>query len=266
LEYNHYSQADKFIRKVEFQKEYASSNELARYYFYSGKILAMQLSYTDALEHLQLALRKAPQNSAKGFRSLVTKYVIVVHLLLGEIPERSIFRSPGIKHTLKPYLEVTQVVRSGDLQIFKEVTEKNKDVFNRDKTYNLIQRLRHNVIKTGLKRINMSYSRISIADICKKLNLDSIEDAEFIIAKAIRDKIIDAKIDHEGGFLQSSELTDVYSTTDPQQEFHERISFCLQVHNDAVKSMRYHEKKEAAVDTKDEDNKTAKDDDEDLDD
>jgi len=78
----------------------------------------------------------------------------------------------------------------------------------------------------------------------KKLKLDTIEDAEYIIAKSIRDKIIDATINHEEGYLQSSTLTDVYSTVDPQQEFSERIKFCLQVHNEAVKSMRYHEKKE----------------------
>jgi len=86
----------------------------------------MQLSYTQALENLQFALRKAPSNSANGFRSIVTKYLIVVHLLLGEIPERNIFRSPGIKHALKPYLEITQVVRTGNLNSFKDVIEKHK--------------------------------------------------------------------------------------------------------------------------------------------
>lgn len=46
-------------------------------------------------------------------------------------------------------------------------------------------RLRHNVIKTGVRMINLSYSRISLADIADKLQLDSPEDAEFIIAKVI---------------------------------------------------------------------------------
>jgi len=39
--------------------------------------------------------------------------------------------------------------------------------------YTLIQRLRHNVIKTGLRKINVAYSRISLADVCKKLHLDA---------------------------------------------------------------------------------------------
>lgn len=72
----------------------------------------------------------------------------------------------------------------------------------------MIIRLRHNVIKTGrrafgepcragqawgaashsllpagVRMISLSYSRISLADIAQKLQLDSPEDAEFIVAK-----------------------------------------------------------------------------------
>lgn len=47
-------------------------------------------------------------------------------------------------------------------------------------------RLRHNVIKAGVRMINLSYSRISLSDIALKLQLDSPEDAEFIVAKVSR--------------------------------------------------------------------------------
>ncbi len=68
--------------------------------------------------------------------------------------------------------------------------------------YTLIQRLRHNVIKTGLRKINVAYSRISLADVCTKLHLGTDgEDAEFIVAKAIRDGVIEATIDHAGGYI-----------------------------------------------------------------
>ena len=64
-------------------------------------------------------------------------------------------------------------------------------------------RLRHNVIKTGIKMISLSYSKISLKDISVKLHLGSEEDAEFIVAKAIRDGVIDATIDHIGRFVKS---------------------------------------------------------------
>ena len=69
--------------------------------------------------------------------------------------------------------------------------------FKEDKTITLILRLRHNVIKTGIRRISLAYSKISLSDISNQLSLDSPEDAEFIVAKAIRDGVIDAQIDHQ---------------------------------------------------------------------
>jgi 26S proteasome regulatory subunit N3 len=60
------------------------------------------------------------------------------------------------------------------------------------------------VIKAGITRISISYSRISLKDICLKLQLDSEQDAEYIVAKAIRDGVIDASIDHENGYMKSN--------------------------------------------------------------
>lgn len=95
--------------------------------------------------------------------------------------------------------------------------------------------LRHNVIKTGLRKISTSYSRILFTDICAKLALDTPQNAEFVCAKAIRDGVIDAVIDHKNGWLQSKETVNVYTTNDPQGAFQRRITFCLDVHNEAVK-------------------------------
>ncbi|CAF4520093.1 unnamed protein product, partial [Rotaria sp. Silwood1] len=60
---------------------------------------------------------------------------------------------------------------------------------------------------------------------------------------AIRDGVIEASIDHEQGYVQSRETIDVYTTREPMNAFHQRIEFCLKVHNEAVKAMRYPPKK-----------------------
>jgi 26S proteasome regulatory subunit N3 len=200
--------------------------------------ISLQLEYTDAKESLQQAVRKAP-SSADGFKVSATQWLIVVRLLLGEVPERQEFDLPGLGGILDPYLELTQSVRSGDLVSFAEVAKRHDASFRKDGTQNLVVRLRHNVIRTGLRRINLAYSRISLADIAAKLHLPSVADTECIVAKAIRDGGIDATIDHEAGIVESSETVDVYSSGEPQAAFHARIAFCLELHNDAVKAMRY---------------------------
>ncbi|CAO3611969.1 unnamed protein product [Cunninghamella echinulata] len=234
-----YDQADKLLSKSTFP-ENAGNNQAARYAYYLGRIKALQLDYTSAHTYLIQAIRKAPQNTVTaGFQQTVQKFSIVVQLLMGEIPERSLFRQPVLKKALIPYLHITQAVRVGDLNKFQEGLAQFGDAFKKDKTYTLILRLRHNVIKTGIRMISLSYSKISLRDICIKLHLDSEEDAQFIVAKAIRDGVIDATLDHSHGYMKSKEIVDIYSTNEPQLAFHQRISFCLNLHNDAVKAMRF---------------------------
>jgi 26S proteasome regulatory subunit N3 len=87
LHYNLYNQADKLVLKSTFPEQ-ASNNEWARYYYYLGRIKATQLDYSVAHKHLLQSSRKAPQNSAAGFRQHVAKLSVTVELLLGNIPER----------------------------------------------------------------------------------------------------------------------------------------------------------------------------------
>lgn len=49
----------------------ASNAQLVRNHYYVGRIAAMQLDYSEAHVNLQTALRKAPRNTAHGFRATV---------------------------------------------------------------------------------------------------------------------------------------------------------------------------------------------------
>lgn len=56
----------------------------------------------------------------------------------------------------------------------------------RDRTTNLVVRLRQNVLRTGLARMGAAYSRIALTDVGKKLGVPSAADAESIVTKVIR--------------------------------------------------------------------------------
>merc|ERR1712113_213537 len=202
---------------------------------------AVQLEYSDSHSKLMQAIRKAPQapNVALGFKLAAHKLAVIVELLMGEIPDRSTFMQKELRVALRPYYEITQVVRSGDVNAFLQTTQRHEALFKKDKTLTLINRLRYNVIKTGLRSINLSYSRISLQDICLKLGLETPEDAAGVVAKAVVDGVIDATIDFDKQFLESKQKFDLYSSCEPQKALHKRIAFCLQMHNDTVKAMAY---------------------------
>jgi 26S proteasome regulatory subunit N3 len=232
---SHISQADLLVSHTQFP-ENAANNQVARFLYYLGRTRAIQLRYTEAHEHLTAATRKAPSSAcALGFSQTATKLLLVVELLMGDIPDRATFRQPSMETALRPYFLLVQAVRVGNLEDFETIIADHADTFRRDGTYTLILRLRQNVIKTGIRMMSLSYSRISLRDICIRLHLGSEESAEYIVAKAIRDGVIEATLDRERGFMKSKEVGDVYATREPGEAFHDRIRACLALHDESVK-------------------------------
>ncbi|KAK0725451.1 proteasome regulatory subunit C-terminal-domain-containing protein [Lasiosphaeris hirsuta] len=236
---SHIAQADLLVSHTQFP-ENAANNQVARFLYYLGRTRAIQLRYTEAHEHLTAATRKAPSSAcALGFSQTATKLLMVVELLMGDIPDRATFRQPTMELALHPYFLLVQAVRVGNLEDFETIIADHVDTFKRDGTYTLILRLRQNVIKTGIRMMSLSYSRISLRDICIRLHLGSEESAEYIVAKAIRDGVIEATLDRERGFMKSKEVGDVYATREPGEAFHDRIRACLALHDESVKAMRF---------------------------
>ncbi|KAI5596676.1 hypothetical protein POPTR_002G017800v4 [Populus trichocarpa] len=238
LHYNLYDQAEKLRSKApKFLSR--SSQQTRRYLFYTGKIQTIRLAYTDAKESFLQAVWRGPV-AARGFRIQCTKWTVLVRLLLGEIPERTVFMQSGMERTLRPYFELTNAVRIGDLELFGNVAEEFAGTFISDGTKNLIVRLQHSVIRTGLRSISISYSSISLAEVADKLKMHSrnlLADVENVVAKAIRDGAINAKIDHANGWLISKETRDIYATAEPQVAFSSRISFYLNLYNETVRAL-----------------------------
>ncbi|GAA5999043.1 proteasome regulatory particle lid subunit RPN3 [Rhodotorula paludigena] len=241
LEHGLYEQADRLVSKTQFPEHSAQNSQLARWYYYVGRIRAIQLDYTSAHASLLQAIRRGPSDfkAAPGFFQHAHKLAVLVELLMGEIPERRVFRDVVLRKALRPYLEIAQAVRVGDIQAFNAALSTHHAVFAADRTQSLVQRLRHTVLKTALRTLSLAYSRISLRDISAKLALDSEEDAEYMVAKAIRDGVVVARVDHEKGEMTSREGGDVYSTGEPMREFDRRIGFLLELYNQSVKSMRY---------------------------
>ncbi|KAL1741929.1 PCI domain-containing protein [Schizophyllum fasciatum] len=238
LQYSLYDQADKLVAKTVFP-ESASNAQFARYSYYVGRMRAVQLNYSAAHAGLQQAIRRAPPaKTAPGFYQAVHKLYVIVELLMGDIPDRGLFRHPVLERSLAAYFDIVKAVRTGSLSTFQNSLVKHAAQFEADRTQTLVVRLRQNVIKTGIRRLSLAYSRISLRDICVKLHLDSEEDAEYIVGKAIRDGVIDAKIVHDKGWMECVGQKTGYGP-EVGEAFQRRIAYCLELHNQSVKAMRY---------------------------
>lgn len=108
IQYSLYDQADKLVSKTTFPPS-SSNPQFARYHYYLGRIKAVQLNYSEAHTNLQQAIRRAPPaKTAPGFYQAVHKFFVVVELLMGDIPDRSIFRHPVLEKALNAYFEIVK--------------------------------------------------------------------------------------------------------------------------------------------------------------
>lgn len=110
LQQNLYEQARNFISKTSFP-ENSSNSQFARYLYYVGRIKTVQLEYSAAQASLIQALRKGPEVGALGFRIQAQKLLVIVELLMGEIPHRSLFANKDFVKPLGPYLQIVNCVK-----------------------------------------------------------------------------------------------------------------------------------------------------------
>ena len=130
------------------------------------------------------------------------------------------------------------MVLEGSLTGYDAVVQKYKETYQKDKLYTLIMRLNQIVIRIGLRKIYLSYSQISLRDIGMKLNIPS-EDVEFVVAKALRDNILNGEIDHDNQILKIEGDRNLYVTNEPQIALNKRIRYCLSLYHETQKAITY---------------------------
>jgi 26S proteasome regulatory subunit N3 len=230
--------ASEFMNHTLFP-ESKMNNEFIKYLYYTAYIRAIELDYQDAYARVGQALRKSPEKTAKGFKLTAQKLAIVVEMLMGEVPSRNIFTEGELAGYLYPYYDLTRSLVKGDVKAYEKVIEKHRAIFERDGLLTLINRLTLNVIRAGLKKINLSYSRISFNDISTKLSLPPNSDVETLVSKAIRDGVVSGSVDIMKRELIINENKDTYGTNIPQLNYQKRIDFCTAIINNCNRAIMY---------------------------
>lgn len=241
-----FDSASTFLARSRFPQASALNNQVARFHFYRAQVRAHEGDFVGAADDLSQALRKAPTGQAsRNFVLLATKFSIVVSLLRGVIPERSVFDLHP--RALNSYLALTQAVRMGDLSAFNSVLKEFATVWTRDGTADLVPHLHASVLRVGLKRLSRAYSRISFADIHAKLGLKMDAEAKTLVMEALREGVIEGQVNEVDGCFESHPPCDLYATRVPQEAFNTRAAALQSLHNDAVRAMRFTSAQAAAV-------------------
>lgn len=252
---NDFESAMKFMGKSNFPEHIRAPLEVVRYLFNQGRIDSARLQHAEASEKMMTAVRKLPPNEtfASAFKILAYKHSIVADLLRGDVPPIALFQT-AFASELSIYKEVILAVRAGDLNRFESLLQTHSTHFIKDGTFPLVDRLRHSVINAGLRRLNLSYSRISLADMAAALSLT--EDAlESVLGRAIEEGVLLGKIEAVPSpsgdnatvlcFVSSTSSATSKSFAEAHalnEYIHKKIEFCQQTQTNALQAIQFPDK------------------------
>eukprot|EP00834_Sanchytrium_tribonematis_P006977 NODE_572_length_5896_cov_0.685872.p2 type:complete len:397 gc:universal NODE_572_length_5896_cov_0.685872:1346-2536(+) len=109
--------------------------------------------------------KEAHKKGRNGFLLACTKLLISCHLLMGDIPEKIIFKQVHDKsNPLFYYKEICKAIKFGDMQSYSSTLKNNIGLFEDDYTFSFMLRLKPAVRKSAIKSIMNVYSCISLKD------------------------------------------------------------------------------------------------------
>lgn len=239
-----YTQACELLDHAAFPSaEKVSSPVHARYLYYRGRLAALHLRYSEAVDFLEHSLRMCPADVGHGFRQAVLKALCVSQLSLGTIPRRGLFNHPDprAREGLKPYLELARCVRGGDVLGFEAIlaSQRHTAAYARDGLLAPVQRLKESVLRTGLRRLSLAYARVTVADVARSLHIPSLEDAELMIMKAIHDGVIVAHFHVDDRLITTPVGRGRYPSVRPRRELLKRAAMAMEVQAHTTASLRF---------------------------
>lgn len=164
--------------------EITDSAENARYSFYHGIICLVRGEYRHALSYFNTAdiLHQEPSLELK-----IKKYTIVCKLLLGDFSISYSYRDD-----LKPYFSLIGAVRRAETGLFYEIMEEYKAELFSLNLWFIARRLLNNLLREGLRKISVCYSRISVSDISQILGVN----VDFLLHSCIRSGFISGHVEN----------------------------------------------------------------------
>ena len=222
----------------------------SKFLFYKGLFMSRVGKYQAAYVLMNSALRKAPENkdgSRNGLNSfsvLVQKHIIVLSLLLNELPSVETFAE---RPELALYKELVRMVTQGRNEEFNKLRSNNSRAFERDMVMDLLGKMEPVVLRNAVKKLSITYTRISIPDVLKKIGVRDGDkfDIQSFLTKS-KAYIEEFKIDPQNNLIDFAKTNESYSDASIRDNLAKRISHLNAMDEQITKSLRYPEQKQTA--------------------
>ena len=248
-------EATQLLKNCRFP-EHIGHSLLAKFLYYKGVYLSHVGQLTPALNFITESLRKASEDTTKkglnAFKASAKKLKIVLQLLVNDPISHNWLNENKIP---VHYMSLVGAVNRGDNVQFNELIHANRVSFEKDKVMRLLDEMRSVVTKNALKKLSVSYSKISIKDVLAKLGVGNNPDFDLnaFLTKS-REDLPEFTIDHKNLSIEFTQKLDNYYNSQTRESLIQRIRHLQGLEEQVNKSLKFKvQSKEVASEEKVED-------------
>ena len=169
------------------------------YKFYVGRQAMFENDYNTASSYLEFAFRNCP-NRYKKNKQIILVYLTPVNMLRGYMPKGNLL----IKYDLKPFAEIVNAVKQGNILKFNNDMEEYEDFFIESGVYLFLEKLKMTTYRNLFKRLArlLNTAQIPIetfVDILRFLEESDVDNdvAQCILSNLIYEGKIKGYISHK---------------------------------------------------------------------
>lgn len=244
---NHFAQAYQFLSSSVFPPYDKVDQHVLRQFIYNKALIyAVYEEYTESLAELYTIVRLSTAVAENDtFYLTIVRLFVLVSLLVGQIPEKTMLESAYIKKSLEPqYFAIITAVREGDVDKFSAVVSNAENIalFKTHGVYPFITRLPPTIVRAGLIKLTTIYTTIPVSKVGTLLNIPQ-EDVHAVVNKAIFDGVISARVD-EQDVLHTINPKEQYMTAGPKATLVKKINHVQSLYQQCQQGKKYLEGKD----------------------
>ncbi|XP_071815337.1 COP9 signalosome complex subunit 3-like [Apostichopus japonicus] len=222
---------DTDITEISQESGHFDSTNFLCYYYYGGMIYAAQKNWNRSAYFFEVAITTPSMAVSHIVLESYKKFILVSLILHGKLPVFPKYTSPVVSRFIKPlsqgYHELGSACLTNNPADIRVVLDKHAEQFSNDKNMGLAKQVLASMYRKNIQRLTKTFLTLSLADIARRVHLNSPEEAEQYVQNMIEDGEIYASISKKDGMVSFHDNPEKYDNPDVLRKIDEQLRECM---------------------------------------
>lgn len=209
------------------------------YYYYGGMVYSALKNYERALYFFEVAISTPALAMSHIMLESYKKSILVALILHGKTSTVPKYSSQVITRFIKPlshpYHELANAYATSRSDELRNVTNKYRDAFIRDKNFGLVKQVNASLYKKNIQRLTQTFLTLSLADVASKVQLSGPAEVEKYLLNMIKSGEIFAEINQKDGMVVFKDDPEKYNSPEMFAQIQQDITEIMELNKQVVK-------------------------------